>query len=221
MLAASLLAMPHASRATGTSVATVTTSLAAVELCDEDVAMRCSAQSDAGSAADPEWEAVLAQLLAEEAEEEELCCRFERRGDDSDDGWDNYSEEEEEKDGHAAVQGVAGKVDESLERRDERACATGGGFSMPQAAPTSMGYHSCDCIEEGFNIQQTGIEGDRMSASDVSSVPIVTNQSHPLFVDPILRGPDSKAAPSRTRQAPAASTSAFNLNVPPPCARAF
>ena len=74
---------------------------------------------------------------------------------------------------------------------------------MPQAAPTSMGYHSCDCIEEGFNIQQTGIEGDRMSASDVSSVPIVTNQSHPLFVDPILRGPDSKAAPSRTRQAPA------------------
>ena len=119
------------------------------------------------------------------------------------------------------MQGVAGKVDESLERRDERACATGGGFSMPQAAPTSMGYHSCDCIEEGFNIQQTGIEGDRMSASDVSSVPIVTNQSHPLFVDPILRGPDSKAAPSRTRQAPAASTSAFNLNVPPPCARAF
>ena len=44
-----------------------------------------------------------------------------------------------------------------------------------------------------------------MSASDVSSVPIVTNQSHPLFVDPSLRGPDSKAAPSRTRQAPAAS----------------
>ena len=35
------------------------------------------------------------------------------------------SEEEEEEDGHAAVQGVAGKVDESLERRDERACATG------------------------------------------------------------------------------------------------
>ena len=73
------LAAGDASRATGTSVATVTTSLAAVELCDEDVAMRCSAQSDAGSAADPEWEAVLAQLLAEEAEEEELCCRFERR----------------------------------------------------------------------------------------------------------------------------------------------
>jgi len=113
------LAAGDASRATGTSVATVTTSLAAVELCDEDVAMRCSAQSDAGSAADPEWEAVLAQLLAEEAEEEELCCRFERRGDDSDDGWDNYSEEEED----AAVQGVAEKVDESLERRDERGLA--------------------------------------------------------------------------------------------------
>ncbi|EOD04172.1 hypothetical protein EMIHUDRAFT_250660 [Emiliania huxleyi CCMP1516] len=80
------LAAGDASRATGTSVATVTTSLAAVELCDEDVAMRCSAQSDAGSAADPEWEAVLAQLLAEEAEEEELCCRFERCGDDSDNG---------------------------------------------------------------------------------------------------------------------------------------
>ena len=109
------LAAGVASRAAGTSIATVTTSLAAVELCDEDVAMRCSAQSDAGSAADPEWEAVLAQLLAEEAEEEELCCRFERRGDDSDDGWDNYSEEEEEEDGHAAVQGVAGKVNEPLE----------------------------------------------------------------------------------------------------------
>ena len=52
------------------------------------------------------------------------------------------------------MQGVAGKVDESLERRDERACATGGGFSMPQAAPTLMGYHSCDCIEEGFNINK-------------------------------------------------------------------
>ena len=61
-----------ASRAAGTSVATVTTSLAAVELCDKDVAMRCSAQSDAGSAADPEWEAVLALQLAEEEEEEAL-----------------------------------------------------------------------------------------------------------------------------------------------------
>ena len=139
------LAAGDASRATGTSVATVTTSLAAVELCDEDVAMRCSAQSDAGSAADPEWEAVLAQLLAEEAEEEELCCRFEHG---SDDGWD-YSEEEEEEDGHAGT-GVAGKVNEPLEERDESARVTGGGFSMPQAAPTSMGYHSCDCIQEGF-----------------------------------------------------------------------
>ena len=53
---------------------------------DEDVAMRCSAQSDhAGSAADPEWEAVLAQQIAEEAEEEELCRRFEHG---SDDGWE-------------------------------------------------------------------------------------------------------------------------------------
>ena len=43
------LAAGDASRATGTSVATVTTSLAAVELCDEDVAMRCSAQSDANT----------------------------------------------------------------------------------------------------------------------------------------------------------------------------
>ena len=181
--------------------------------------MRCSAQSDAGSAADPEWEAVLAQLLAEEAEEEELCCRFERRGDDSDDGWDNYSEEEE--DGHAAVQGVAGKVNEPLKERDESARVTGGGFSMPQAAPTSMGYHSCDCIEEGFNIQQTGIEGDRMSASDVSSVPIVTNQSHPSSKIRACPDPEPSAAPSRARRASATSTSAFNLNVPPPCARAF
>ena len=107
----------------------------------------------------------------------------------------NYSEEEEEEDGHAAVQGVAGKVDESLERRDERACATGGGFSMPQAAPTSMGYHSCDCIEEGFNIQQTGIEGDRMSASDVSSVPIVTNQSHPSSQISACTDPRACSAP--------------------------
>ena len=116
------------------------------------------------------------------------------------------------------MQGVAGtqKVDESLELRDERACATGGGFGMPQAALTSVGYHSCTGIEEGFNNYNKGIEGDC-----ASPVPIVTNQSPPLFVDPILRGPDSKAAPSRTRQAPAASTTAFNLNVPPPCARAF
>ncbi|EOD20058.1 hypothetical protein EMIHUDRAFT_208864 [Emiliania huxleyi CCMP1516] len=101
--------------------------------------MRCSAQNDAGSAADPEWEAVLAQLLAEEAEEEELCCRFERRGDDSDDGWDNYSEEEEED----AVQGVAGKVDESLERRDERACATEGSnhaCTLVLTAPTPPSF---------------------------------------------------------------------------------
>ena len=84
------------------------------------------------------------------------------------------------------MQGVAGKVDESLERRDERACATGGGFSMPQAAPTSMGYHSC--VEEGFNIQQTGIEGDRMSASDVSSVPIVTStKATPLLRSALAR----------------------------------
>ena len=48
------------------------------------------------------------------------------------------------------MQGVAGKVNEPLEERDESARVTGGGFSMPQAAPTSMGYHSCDCIEEGF-----------------------------------------------------------------------
>ena len=134
------LAAGDASRATGTSVATVTTSLAAVELCDEDVAMRCSAQSNAGSAADPEWEAVLAQQLAEEEEDEEFYPCDEAEEDariegarfcgcsQAADGWDGCSEEEE--DGHAAVQGVAGKVDESLERRDERACATGGGFSM-------------------------------------------------------------------------------------------
>ena len=124
MLAASLLAMPAAPLARRSPLSP-RLSPRWSSATNEDVAMRCSAQSDAGSAANPEWEAVLAQLLAEEAEEEELCCRFERRGDDSDDGWDNYSEEEED----AAVQGVAGKVDESLEERDERACATGGGFS--------------------------------------------------------------------------------------------
>ena len=91
---------------------------------------------------------------------------------------------------------------------------------MPQAAPTSMGYHSCDCIEEGFNIQQTGIEGDRMSASDVSSVPIVTNQSHPSSKIRACPDPEPSAAPSRARRASAASTSDFNLNVPPPIPRA-
>ena len=79
---------------------------------------------------------------------------------------------------------------------------------MPQAAPTSMGYHSCDCIEEGFNIQQTGIEGDRMSASDVSSVPIVTNQSHPSSKIRACPDPEPSAAPSRARRASANSTSA-------------
>ena len=79
---------------------------------------------------------------------------------------------------------------------------------MPQAAPTSMGYHSCDCIEEGFNIQQTGIEGDRMSASDVSSVPIVTNQSHPSSQIRACPDPEPSAAPSRARRASVASTSA-------------
>ena len=119
------------------------------------------------------------------------------------------------------MQGVAGKVNEPLEERDESARVTGGGFSMPQAAPTSMGYHSCTGIEEGINIQQTGIEGDRMSASDVSSVPIVTNQSHPSSKIRACPDPEPSAAPSRARRASAASTSAFNLNVPPPCARAF
>ena len=100
------------------------------------------------------------------------------------------------------MQGVAGKVNEPLEERDESARATGGGFSMPQAAPTSI------CIEEGFNIQQTGIEGDRMSASDVSSVPIVTNQSHPSSKIRACPDPEPSAAPSRARRASATSTSA-------------
>ena len=176
----------NASRVAGTSVAIVTTSLAAVELCDEDVAMRCSAQSDAGSAADPEWEAVLAQQLAEEEEDKEFYRCDEEEEDariegarfcgcsQPADGWDGCSEEEE--DGHAAVQGVAGtqKVDESLELRDERACATGGGFGMPQAALTSVGYHSCTGIEEGINNHNKGIEG-----GCASPVPIVTNRPPP------------------------------------------
>ena len=56
-----------------------------------------------------------------------------------------------------------------------------------------------------------------MSASDVSSVPIVTNQSHPSSQISACTDPESSAAPSRARRASAASTSAFNLNVPPPC----
>ena len=141
--------------------------------------MRCSAQSDAGSAADPEWEAVLAQLLSEEAELQRkrssaaassavattpttggtttvrgrrmLLCRVWLRR------WTSRSS--------VGTSGLAPLVEDSV-------CC--------RRLPPSMGYHSCDCIEEGFNIQQTGIEGDRMSASDVSSVPIVTNQSPPL-----------------------------------------
>ena len=77
--------------------------------------------------------------------------------------------------------------------------------------PPSMGYHSCDCIEEGFNIQQTGIEGDRMSASDVSSVPIVTNQSPPsskIRACPRILNPPPLPAVARARRASATSTSA-------------
>ena len=59
-----------------------------------------------------------------------------------------------------------------------------------------------------FNIQQTGIEGDRMSASDVSSVPIVTNQSHPSSQIRACPDPEPSAAPSRARRASATSTSA-------------
>merc|ERR1711965_827665 len=65
----------------------------------------------------------------------------------------------------------------------------------------------CMC-EEGFNIQQTGIEDDRMSASDVSSVPIVTNQSHPSSQIRACPDPEPSAAPSRARRASASATSA-------------
>merc|ERR1712185_777572 len=62
-----------------------------------------------------------------------------------------------------------------------------------------MGYHSCTGIEEGINDHNEGIEG-----GCASPVPIVTNQPPPLFVDPILRGPDSKkplpAAPAKAQQ---------------------
>ena len=77
------------------------------------------------------------------------------------------SEEEEDEDGHAAVQGVAGKVNEPLEGSGTRvgSCHRWRIQYAAGGSPTSMGYHSCDCIEEGFNIQQTGIEDDRMSAS--------------------------------------------------------
>jgi len=72
----------------------------------------------------------------------------------------------------------------------------------------------------------------RMSASDVSSVPIVTNQSHPSSQISACTDPESQGARhtrilcrsqpcSSLSRASAASTSAFNLNVPPPCARAF
>ena len=47
-----------------------------------------------------------------------------------------------------------------------------------------------------------------MSASDVSSVPIVTNQSHPSSQIRACPDPEPSAAPSRARRASAASTSA-------------
>ena len=46
-----------------------------------------------------------------------------------------------------------------------------------------------------------------MSASDVSSVPIVTNQSHPSSQIRACPDPEPSAAPSRARRASAASTS--------------
>mmetsp|Transcript_4671 Transcript_4671/g.13958 ORF Transcript_4671/g.13958 Transcript_4671/m.13958 type:complete len:189 (+) Transcript_4671:1-567(+) len=98
--------------------------------------------------------------------------------------------EEEEEDGPFARKGMVGlqKVDQSLELRDERAGATGGRFGMPQAALTSVGYHSCTCIEEGFNNHNKGIEGDC-----ASPVPIVTNQpSKPTL--PPLRRPHSEGS---------------------------
>jgi len=59
-----------------------------------------------------------------------------------------------------------------------------------------------------------------MSASDVSSVPIVTNQSHPSSQISACTDPESSAAPSRARRASAASTSAFNRNQCPTPLRA-
>ena len=47
-----------------------------------------------------------------------------------------------------------------------------------------------------------------MSASDVSSVPIVTNQSHPSSKISACADPESSAAPSRARRASASNSAA-------------
>jgi hypothetical protein len=85
-------------------------------------------------------------------------------------------------------------------------------FLLARPSHAHVHVHVMCMCEEGFNIQQTGIEDDRMSASDVSSVPIVTNQSHPSSQIRACPDPEPSAAPSRARRASATSTSA----APPP-----
>jgi len=111
--------------------------------------------------------------------------------------------EEEEEDGPFARKGMVGlqKVDQSLELRDERAGATGGRFGMPQAALIQLSYHSCIALKRGSTIK-TGIEGVSLHAA---ICPDRDQPKPPLFVDPVLRGPESYTAPSRARQASAAA----------------
>ena len=68
---------------------------------------------------------------------------------------------------------------------------------MPHAAPIQLGYHSCIALNRGSTIK-TGIEG-------VSLHPDRDQPKPPLFVDPVLRGPESYTAPSRARRASAAA----------------
>ena len=111
--------------------------------------------------------------------------------------------EEEEEDGPFARKGMVGlqKVDQSLELRDERAGATGGRFGMPQAALIQLSYHTCIALKRGSTIK-TGIEGVSLHAA---ICPDRDQPKPPLFVDPVLRGPESYTAPSRARQASAAA----------------
>ena len=78
------------------------------------------------------------------------------------------------------------KVDQSLELRDERAGATGGRFGMPQAALIQLSYHSCIALKRGSTIK-TGIEGVSLHAA---ICPDRDQPKPPLFVDPVLRGPE-------------------------------
>ena len=132
------------------------------------------------------------------------------------------SEEEEDEDGHAAVQGVAGKVNEPLEGSgDESRLVSPVEDSVCRRRLSHLdGLSLLRRHRRGLqHSANTGIEGDRMSASDVSSVPIVTNQSHPSSQISACTDPESSAAPSRARRASPPPPPPLSISMSHPPAR--